>query len=187
MNFTETPLQGAYVIELQRQADDRGFFARSFCRAEFEAHGLNPEVIQCNVSYNKARGTLRGMHYQISPHQEAKVVRCTRGKVFDVIVDLRDSSPTRHQWFGLELDAEQRNALYVPEEFAHGFLTLTSDSEMLYQMSTNYEPTTARGLRYNDPLLGIVWPFPPVAISERDATHALLAESRGRSDSGEAR
>jgi dTDP-4-dehydrorhamnose 3,5-epimerase len=172
MRFIPLPLQGAFLIDLERNEDERGFFARSYCREEFTAHGLNPEMVQCNISYNTKRGTLRGMHYQRSPFEEAKVVRCTQGTLFDVIVDVRPSSSTFCQWYGAELTAENRLALYVPEGFAHGFLTLTSGTEVLYQISTFYNAGAAAGVRWNDPAFGIVWPGEAAVISKRDDSYA---------------
>ena len=174
MKLTPTPLAGAYVVELERISDERGFFARSFCQDEFRRHGLKSAIAQCNVSWNSRRGTLRGLHYQAAPHEEAKVVRCTRGAIWDVIVDLRESSPTRWRWHALELNAENRLAFYVPEGFAHGFQTLADDSEVLYQMSEFYHPDLARGLRWDDPKLGIGWPLPDPILSPRDRAYALL-------------
>ncbi len=172
MKFIPLPLQGAFEIDLERKKDERGFFARSYCRDEFVAHGLNPELVQCNVSYNARRGTLRGMHYQKAPFEETKVVRCTRGTLFDVIVDLRPWSPTYRRWHGAELTAENRKALYVPEGFAHGFLTLSDDTEVHYQMSAVYEAQAATGVRWNDPAFAIVWPAEAVIISESDNGYA---------------
>ena len=169
MKFLPTRLAGACVIELDRLEDERGFFARSFCRDEFAAHGLKSSFVQCNVSFNAARGTLRGLHYQASPHEEAKLVRCTRGAIFDVIVDLRKASATRMQWVGMELTAENHRMLYVPEGFAHGFQTLDDASEVFYQMSETFHPEAARGVRWNDPALGIAWPLPGPTVSARDA------------------
>lgn len=174
MKFAPTPLAGAYVVELERLEDERGFFARSFCQDEFRRHGLKPAIAQCNVSWNRKRGTLRGLHFQAAPHEEAKVVRCTRGAIWDVIVDLRAASPTRWRWHALELNADNRLALYVPEGFAHGFQTLSDDSEVLYQMSESYHPDLARGLRWDDPKLGIRWPIPDPVLSPRDRAYALL-------------
>lgn len=174
MKFTATPLAGSFVVELARMEDERGFFARSFCREEFLAHGLNPTIMQCNVSWNRLKGTLRGLHYQAAPHEEAKLVRCTRGAVFDVIVDLRLESPTRYRWHAVTLDAQNRLALYVPTGFAHGFQTLESDSELLYQMSEFYKPELARGLRWDDPRLAIAWPLPNPIVSDRDRAYPLL-------------
>lgn len=158
MIFAELALKGAFLIELDRLEDERGFFARAFCIDEFAAHGLNPVVSQCNVSYNRRRGTLRGLHYQVRPHEEAKLVRCTAGAAFDVIVDLRPTSPTFKQWVGVELSVENRRMLYVPEGFAHGFQTLLDDTELFYQMSKAYAPEATRGIRWDDPELAIGWP-----------------------------
>jgi dTDP-4-dehydrorhamnose 3,5-epimerase len=170
VRFIPTSLPGAYVIEPERLEDERGYFARTFCQDEFLAHGLNPSLVQCNVSFNARKGTLRGMHYQTKPHEEAKLVRCTRGSVFDVIVDIRESSPTRLQWFATDLTAANGRMLYIPEGFAHGFQTLEDHSELFYQMSERYIPQSARGLRWNDPVVGIRWPLPDPVISRRDAT-----------------
>jgi len=168
MIFTETTLRGAFLIDIERHEDERGFFARSWCRREFEAHGLNPEIAQCNVSFNVRKGTLRGMHYQIEPSEEAKLVRCTRGALCDVIVDLRPDSPTFKQHVSEVLTAENRRMLFVPEGFAHGFLTLEDATEVLYQMSEYHVPERGRGFRWNDPAFGIAWPAEVVVISERD-------------------
>jgi dTDP-4-dehydrorhamnose 3,5-epimerase len=175
MLFTALPLRGAFLMEPERREDERGFFARSYCREEFLAHGLNPALVQCNISFNVQRGTLRGMHYQKAPFEEAKVVRCTMGALFDVIVDLRPASVTFRKWHGVELTAENRWSLYVPEGFAHGFLTLADETEVLYQMSTFYEPSAAAGVRWNDPALSIVWPGEVAVISERDGSYADFA------------
>jgi dTDP-4-dehydrorhamnose 3,5-epimerase len=174
MNFASTPLAGAYLIELKRIEDERGFFARSFCQNEFSEHGLNPRIAQCNVSFNRQRSTLRGMHFQVAPHEEAKVVRCTQGAIWDVIVDLRPGSPTLHKWYGVELSAASRRSLYVPEGFAHGFQTLTDDAEVLYLMSEFYHPDAGRGLRWDDPRLAISWPLPDPILSARDRNYPLL-------------
>jgi dTDP-4-dehydrorhamnose 3,5-epimerase len=171
MRFTETRLKGAFLIDLERHEDERGFFARSFCEREFAARGLVARYPQCNVSYNRSRGTLRGMHYQAAPHREAKLVRCTAGAVHDVIVDLRAGSPTRGRWLGVDLDAEARNALYVPPGFAHGFLTLRDGAEVFYQMGEFYVPDAARGFRWDDRAFAIEWPFPPSTVSERDSAY----------------
>jgi dTDP-4-dehydrorhamnose 3,5-epimerase len=173
--FTPTPLAGAYLVELDRREDERGFFARSFCQREFAEHGLNPRIAQCNVSFNAKRGTLRGMHYQAPPHEEAKVVRCTQGAVWDVIVDLRRDSPTFKRWHGVELTADNRRALYIAEGLAHGFQTFTDDAELLYLMSEFYYPDAARGVRWDDPAFGIEWPLPNPRISERDRNFPRLA------------
>lgn len=174
MKFVPTALAGAFLVELERREDERGFFARSFCQEEFKAHGLDPCVAQCNVSFNARRGTLRGLHYQAAPHEEAKLVRCTRGAVWDVIVDLRAGSPTRLQWHGAELSEDNGAALYVPKGFAHGFQTLVGESEVLYQMSEFYHPELARGLRWDDPRLAIRWPLSEPVVSARDRSYPLL-------------
>jgi dTDP-4-dehydrorhamnose 3,5-epimerase len=168
MIFKETRLQGAYVIEFEPIEDERGSFGRAFCRNEYEKHGLNPRVAQCNISFNKAKHTLRGMHYQTKPHEEARLVRCTRGRIYDVILDLRPDSPSFKQWFAVELTAENRTMLYVPEGFAHGFQTLEDETEIFYQMSESYAPRHARGVRWNDPAFGIQWPAREPILSERD-------------------
>jgi dTDP-4-dehydrorhamnose 3,5-epimerase len=174
MEFRATRLPGAYVLDLSLKSDDRGFFARTFCAREFEAHGLRPTVAQCNIAFNHVRGTIRGMHYQVDPSQESKLVRCTRGAILDVIVDLRPGSPTYLQHVAVELTDLNRRALYVPELFAHGYQTLTDDAEVTYQMGDFYAPGLDRGLRYDDPGLGITWPLPVSMISERDARWPLL-------------
>ena len=171
MIFNGTPLKGAYVLELERMEDDRGFFARSWCVEEFKEHGLNPNLVQCNISFNKRKGTLRGMHYQEAPHEEAKLVSCIKGAFYDVILDLRHDSPTLKQWFGVQLTAENRQALYIPEGFAHGFQTLEDETEVLYQMSEFYHPESARGVRYNDPVFGIEWPLTNSTLSPKDSTY----------------
>jgi dTDP-4-dehydrorhamnose 3,5-epimerase len=171
VKFRETPLAGAYVIELDRRADDRGFFARAFCERELAEHGIPIAWPQCNISRNTRAGTLRGMHYNAAPHREAKIVRCMRGAIFDAVVDLRAGSPTRLGWFGIELTADEGNALYIPEGFVHGFLTLDDDTDVFYHMGRFFQADAARGLRWNDPALGIKWPRTPTTISERDATY----------------
>jgi len=171
MVFTETPLIGAFVVDLERLEDDRGFFARSWCRREFDARGLNAELVQCNVSRNRLKGTLRGLHYQTAPYAEAKLVRCTRGAIFDVMLDLRPRSDTFLKYFGCTLSEDNHRALYIPEGFGHGFLTLTEESEVFYQMSQYYQPDAARGLRWNDPAFGIAWPEPVAMISDRDRSY----------------
>lgn len=172
MLFRETHLGGAYVIEPERLADERGFFARTFCEQEFEARGLNPRIVQCNVSFNKLKGTLRGMHYQAAPHEETKLVRCTQGAIYDVIIDLRPASPTFKQWVAVELSRANGLMLFIPEGFAHGFQTLADDTEVFYQMSEFYYPESSRGVRWNDPAFGIRWPAAERAISSRDAAFA---------------
>jgi dTDP-4-dehydrorhamnose 3,5-epimerase len=171
MKFVVTALKGAYIIEPQQLCDDRGFFARTWCKKEFLAQGLNPELVQCNISFNRKKGTLRGMHHQVAPHQEAKLVRCTAGAIYDAIVDLRPHSPTFKSWVGVELSAENRNMLYVPEGFGHGFLTLMDDTEVFYQMSEYYAPECGRGFRWNDPSFNINWPEKITSISERDKNY----------------
>jgi dTDP-4-dehydrorhamnose 3,5-epimerase len=168
MMFHTTPLADACVVELDPHVDERGLFARSFCEREFAAQGLATRYPQANVSWNREAHTLRGLHWQAAPHAEAKLVRCTAGAIHDVIVDLRRSSPTCLGWFGIELSASNRKALYVPEGFAHGFLTLADESEVSYWMSESFAPEAARGLRFDDPRLGIPWPARPRVISERD-------------------
>jgi dTDP-4-dehydrorhamnose 3,5-epimerase len=168
VRFTETPLAGAFVIELDLMADERGHFARTFDREEFEAHGLDPAVVQCNTSFNTRRGTLRGMHYQADPDGEAKLVRCTRGSIFDVAVDLRPDSGSYCRWFGTELSADNGRMLYIPVGMAHGFQSLADGAEVHYQMSHHYVPEQGRGVRYDDPAFGIEWPLPDPIVSERD-------------------
>jgi len=169
MRFLEIRLAGAYVIEIEPHDDSRGFFARTFCRDEMTAAGLPGEFMQASVSYNTRRGTLRGMHFQAAPHEEPKLVRCTRGAIHDVIIDLRPASPTHREWFAIELTAYNWRTLYVPPGFAHGFQTLVDDTEILYQMAEPYVAELARGVRWNDPAFGIEWPFPEPILSERDA------------------
>jgi dTDP-4-dehydrorhamnose 3,5-epimerase len=181
MRFLETALKGAFIIELDKQEDERGFFARAWCQREFAARGLNPRLAQCNVSFNRRRGTLRGMHYQVAPYEEAKLVRCTRGAIYDVIIDLRPDSPTFMQWIAVELTADNYRMLYIPERFAHGFQTLEDNTEVFYQMSEFYAPECARGIRWNDPAFAICWPPAERIISERDQQYAdFLCESGKR-------
>ena len=168
MIFTETEIKGAFVIEPERIIDKRGYFARTWCKQEFEEHGLNPNLVQCNISFNNKRGTLRGMHYQAKPYEEAKLVRCTRGSIWDVIVDLRIDSNTYLKWFAAELTANNYKMLYVPKSFAHGFQTLEDNSEVFYQMSDHYVPKYSRGIRWDDPLFAIQWPEKELVISEKD-------------------
>jgi dTDP-4-dehydrorhamnose 3,5-epimerase len=168
MRFTPTPLADAWVIDLDRIEDERGYFARTWCAREFNAHSLEDRVVQCSTSFNAAKGTLRGLHYQVAPHAETKLVRCTRGAVFDVIADLRPSSATFLRWFGVELTADNGRMLYIPKGFAHGFQTLAERSEVFYQMDEFYAPTAGRGIRWNDPLLGVRWPLEVTVISEKD-------------------
>ncbi len=171
MIFTETKLPGAYVIEVEKREDQRGFFGRTFCREEFEAHGLNSQVVQCNTSFNKRKGTLRGMHFQAVPFDEAKLVRCTSGSIYDVIIDLRPASRTFKQHFAVELSAANHRMLYIPENMAHGFQTLEDDTEVFYQMSQMFSAEHARGVRWNDPAFGIEWPADERIITERDRNY----------------
>lgn len=168
MRFIETPLAGAFVIDIEPMHDERGFFARTWCRQEFAAHGLHTATEQMSISFNRRKGTLRGMHFQMPPHEETKLVQCVRGSIYDVIVDLRKTSVTFAKWFGIELTSENRRMLYIPQGFAHGFLTLEDDAEVSYRMSQKYVPEAARGFRWNDPAFGIVWPEEVEMISERD-------------------
>lgn len=173
MIFTETALAGAWLVEVEPHRDERGFFARTFDEAEFARRGLRDRFPQCSVSFNARAGTLRGMHFQAAPHEEAKLVRCTAGAVFDVIVDLRPGSATRGRWVGVELSAANRRALYVPEGFAHGFQTLADDTEVFYQVSAAFHPESARGVRWDDPAFGVGWPAAERRIlSERDRGYA---------------
>ena len=174
MHFSETILKGAFVIEPEAHQDGRGLFARTFCAHEFRDHNLEDQFVQCNASWNAHRGTVRGLHYQVSPSCEVKLVRCTAGSIWDVIVDLRPDSPTYLQHCGVELTARNRRALYIPEMFAHGFQTLEDGAEVFYQMGEFYAPKLARGLRFDDPKLGIRWPLPVTSISEKDQQWALL-------------
>lgn len=174
MQFTKTKLKGAFIIDLEQRGDERGFFSRTFCAEEFLSHGLKPTVAQCNLSFNHKRGTLRGMHYQVPPAAETKLVRCTQGAIYDVIVDMRPDSPTFLDYIGVELTAENRRAIYVPEMFAHGYQALTDSAEVVYQVSQSYTPGYERGLRYDDPLLEIDWPLPVIEISQKDAAWSLL-------------
>ncbi len=168
MIFTETKLPGAFVIDIERHGDARGFFARAWCEDEFAAQGLRPDFVQANVGFSTQKGTLRGLHYQAAPHQEAKLVRCTDGAVFDVMVDLRPDSPTHKQWVGVELSQENHRMLYVPEGFAHGYQSLRDQTEVFYLVSSFYAPDAEAGIRYDDPAFGIEWPLDVAAISEKD-------------------
>jgi dTDP-4-dehydrorhamnose 3,5-epimerase len=168
MIFSETTIRGAFVIDPERFEDERGFFARTYCEREFEAHGLATRMVQCSVSHNEMAGTLRGLHYSVPPHAEDKLVRCARGRIYDVILDLRPDSPSYRRWIGVELSAENQRMLYVPAVVAHGFQTLEPDTDVFYQMSEFYDPACARGVRWNDPAFGIAWPLPTRTMSERD-------------------
>lgn len=180
MIFRELALPGAFVLEPELLEDERGFFARAFCRREFTERGLEPAVAQCSLSFNRRRGTLRGMHYQAAPGEEAKLVRCSRGAIHDVIVDARPSSATFGRHAAVELSADNRLALYVPPGVAHGFQTLADDTELYYQMSEEYAPELARGFRHDDPALGIEWPLPATVMSERDRELPPFAGREGR-------
>jgi dTDP-4-dehydrorhamnose 3,5-epimerase len=174
MIFTQTKLNGAYLIDIKRIEDERGFFGRSFCQNEFNEYGLRINVAQANVSFNKHKATLRGMHMQLAPHGETKLVRCTRGAIWDVIIDLRTDSPTYLQWIGVELTASSYRMLYVPEDFAHGFITLEDNTDVTYQVSQFYTPASERGFRWNDPSFNIDWIIEPKIISEKDRSHPLF-------------
>jgi dTDP-4-dehydrorhamnose 3,5-epimerase len=174
MLFSRLAVTGAWLVTPEPRGDERGFFARTWCVREFAERGISAEFVQASVSFNEIAGTLRGMHYQAEPHHEKKLVRCTAGAIYDVVVDLRPGSASHLKWHGEVLSSENRAALYVPEGCAHGFITLTDKSEVLYEISAFHEPAAARGLRWNDPALGIVWPREPARISERDAQYPLL-------------
>lgn len=171
MKFKEVRLPGVYLIEPEPIADERGFFSRTWCRREFASHGLNSALMQCNLSFNKKAGTLRGMHYQCAPFCEAKLVRCSMGAVYDVALDLRPESPTCWQWFATELNSQSRHMLYIPEGVAHGFQTLVDDSEVFYQMSASYHPECSRGVRWDDPLFNILWPIAQPVLSAKDRAY----------------
>jgi dTDP-4-dehydrorhamnose 3,5-epimerase len=174
MKFIETKLQGVFEIQIEPMADERGLFARTWCKKEFESHGLESALVQCSVSFNKRKGTLRGMHYQVAPFEETKLVRCTQGTVYDVVLDLRPQSPTFKQWIAVTLETERRNAIFVPKGCAHGFLTLKDDVEVFYQMTEFYDAASSRGVRWNDPAFGISWPGNIEVISDRDRTYPDL-------------
>ena len=171
MKFKQTKLPGVFEITLNPTTDDRGFFARTWCQREFRDHGLNPSVVQCSLSFNSGMGTLRGMHFQADPKPEAKIVRCTKGSIYDVVLDLRSNSPTFKSWTSLTLKSSEGNGVYVPERCAHGFMTLEDNTEVYYQMSEFYDPILSRGVRWNDPAFGIIWPGSPEVISDRDRTY----------------
>lgn len=180
MIFQEAPLSGAYIIDLDKREDTRGFFARAWCENEFKTNELATRMVQGNISYNVKKGTLRGMHYQLAPYAEAKLVRCTRGVIYDVMVDLRPSSPTYKQWMGMELSAVNRLQAYVPEHFAHGYVTLEDESEVMYLVSECYRPECERGFRYDDPAIKINWPVKIEVVSEKDATWPGLTDSSAK-------
>jgi dTDP-4-dehydrorhamnose 3,5-epimerase len=171
MKFISTPLNGAFVIELEKRGDERGFFARAFCQKEFEMNRLKNNIVQINNSLSKDIGTLRGMHFQLAPRSEDKIVRCIRGKFYDVIIDLRPDSTTFKKWFGVELSADNRLSLYVPKGFAHGFITLEENTEAFYLVTEYYSPEHERGIRFNDPVFNIEWPIEPKVISDKDMNH----------------
>jgi dTDP-4-dehydrorhamnose 3,5-epimerase len=179
MIFVPTRLPGVFEVQLDRKLDERGFFARTWCQKEFADHGLSPRLAQCSISFNPVRGTLRGMHYQEAPHQEAKLVRCTRGAIWDVALDLRSDSPAFGKWVGATLSAENRGAVYIPEGCAHGFISLEENSEVFYQISEFYNGQPSRGVRWNDPAFGIDWPVEVRQISERDRTYPDYQYSNG--------
>ncbi len=168
MKFTKTDLKDAYIIDLERLSDERGFFARAYCENEFKEHGIDSQIVQANVSYNHKKGTMRGMHFQEEPHGEAKLIRCTKGAIYDAIIDVRQDSPTYKEWIGVELNEENRRMLYVPEGFAHGFITLEDDVEVTYQVSEFYTPGAEKGIKYDDPMFNIDWPVEVEVISEKD-------------------
>jgi dTDP-4-dehydrorhamnose 3,5-epimerase len=174
MKFIEMELKGAFVVEPELLQDERGFFARTWSQDEFASQGLNAKLVQCNSSFNRQRGTLRGMHFQIAPHEETKLVRCTAGAIYDVIIDLRPDSPTWRRWLGVELTSRNRRMVYVPQGFAHGFQTLEDDTEIFYQVSEYYHPESACVVRWDDPAFGINWPLPISVMSERDRSHPFV-------------
>jgi dTDP-4-dehydrorhamnose 3,5-epimerase len=174
MLFNELPVSGAFVIDLEPRRDERGFFARTFCKCEFEEHGLKPPTLQFNAGFNHLKGTVRGLHYQVSPATEVKLIRCVRGGVYEVIVDMRPDSPTYLQCCGVELTETNHRLLYIPEMFAAGHQALTDNSEIAYQSSEFYTPECERGVRYDEPAIGIRWPLPPTRISDKDASWPLL-------------
>jgi dTDP-4-dehydrorhamnose 3,5-epimerase len=179
MIFTETRLRGAFILDLERREDSRGFFARTFCQNEMTAHGLKPLIAQSNVAFNKKKGTIRGMHFQYPPAAESKLVRCTRGAILDIIVDLRPESPTYMQHVAVELSEDNYRALYVPERFAHGYQALRDGTETSYQVGEFYTPSAEGGLRYDDPRFGLTWPLPLTEISEKDTAFRPLSEIEG--------
>lgn len=179
MIFTETALKGSFVIDPEAVRDERGMFARTWCQKEFEAQGLKVTWVQSSISVNNRKGTMRGMHYQAAPHEESKLVRCTRGEIYDVIVDLRPTSPTYCRYVGVTLSAENRRAVYIPKQFAHGFLTLEENSEVSYYMSEFHDPASARGLRWDDPTFGIQWPDAIMVMSEKDRSWPVFTSLQG--------
>lgn len=182
MIFQELNIKGAWLIEPEKQEDSRGFFARTWCQEEFAARGLKTTFVQCNISFNKKKGTVRGLHYQAAPHAEAKLVRCTQGAIYDVMVDLRHVSSTFRQWLAVELTADNYRMLYIPEGIAHGFQTLKANTEIFYQMSESYHPASARGIRWDDPVLNIAWPLPNPIISPKDRNYQDISLMRPAGD-----
>ena len=178
MIFTEIEPKGVYIIKSERLVDERGFFARTWCQKELAAHGLESRLVQCSISYNPKKGTLRGMHFQTAPWEEVKIVRCTSGEIYDVVVDLRPDSTTFKKWFGVTLSQEERNMIYIPKGFAHGFMTLSDQVEVFYQMSEFYSPDHTGGVRWNDPAFGIRWPMAVQLISERDNNYPDFEPNR---------
>jgi len=181
MKFSSTKLSGPVLIQIEPHRDDRGFFARTFCIQEFESNGLLTHFVQHNISYNVKSGTLRGMHFQVAPHEEVKVVSCPRGSIYDVVVDIRKDSKTYLQWVAFELSAENHSALYIPTGFAHGFQTLTDHTEVQYLMGSYYVPDAARGLRWDDPAINILWPLPVSTIADKDSQYELIGKSSFKS------
>ncbi len=175
MIFTETELSGTFIVEIEKVGDERGFFARSWDKKEFEKMGLNSNLMQCSISLNSKKGTLRGMHFQDSPYEETKLVRCTKGRIFDVVIDLRKNSPTKNKWFGVELTELNHKMVYVPEGVAHGFQSLEDNSVVFYQMSQEYSPNHAKGVRWNDPSFGVIWPLHSPIVSKKDQMWELIS------------
>ena len=175
MEFKETILKGSFVVDLSKLEDERGFFARAFCNEEFKNENLISEIVQANISFNKLKGTLRGMHYQKKPYQETKFIRCIKGSIFDIIIDLRKESPTYKKHFGIELTAENRSALFVPKDFAHGFITLEDNTEVIYMVSQSYAPDAEGGIRWDDSQFNLNWPIKPTNISPKDAQWSIFA------------
>jgi len=173
MIFTETDIPGCFHIDIEPSFDERGFFARTFCKKEFAARGLETEFVQCSISYNKKKGTLRGMHYQVAPHEEVKIVSCLRGAIYDVALDLRRDRESFGKWIGVELTGENRRSLYIPKGCAHGFFTVTDDATVYYRISEFYHSESSKGIRCDDPAFGICWPFAPAVISAKDAMHPM--------------
>lgn len=174
MKFTEADIKGVFIIDMQLLQDERGFFSRSFCKNEFEAHGLKGDIVQTNVSFNAKKGTLRGIHMQQEPYSETKIVRCSRGSIYDVVIDMRPASATYMQWFGMNLKADDHRMIYIPENFAHGFITLEDNTEVTYLHTEFYTPGHEKGFRWNDPAFNINWPIEPLVMAEKDKHHSLV-------------